>query len=91
MGRSLGIPPDLVGRHPFPGPGLAIRILNEVNDAQISITRQADKIFIDEIRAAGLYRSISQAFAGLLGGIKAVGVIGDKRYSTLSAASNRLC
>lgn len=78
LGTSLGIPEDLVWRHPFPGPGLAIRILGEVTPEQVRIAREADKIFIDEIQAAGLYREISQAFAALLP-VKAVGVMGDKR------------
>jgi GMP synthase (glutamine-hydrolysing) len=78
LGTSLGIPEDLVWRHPFPGPGIAIRILGEVTREQVRIAREADKIFIDEIKAAGLYRDISQAFAALLP-VKAVGVMGDKR------------
>ena len=78
LGTNLGIPEELVWRHPFPGPGLAIRILGEVNEEQLRIAREADKIFIDEIVAAGLYRKISQAFAALLP-VKAVGVMGDKR------------
>ena len=78
MGTQLNIPEDLVWRHPFPGPGLAIRILGEVNPGQLRIARQADSIFIEEIRAAGLYRDISQAFAALLP-VLAVGVMGDKR------------
>ena len=78
LGTKLGIPEDLVWRHPFPGPGIAIRILGEVTRAQVEIARQADKIFIEEIKAAGLYRNISQAFAALLP-VKAVGVMGDKR------------
>ncbi|KAI9842594.1 MAG: GMP synthase (glutamine-hydrolyzing) [Sclerophora amabilis] len=78
LGTNLGIPEELVWRHPFPGPGIAIRILGEVTAGQVRIARQADQIFIDEIRAAGLYRQISQAFAALLP-VKAVGVMGDKR------------
>lgn len=78
LGTNLGIPDDLVWRHPFPGPGIAIRILGEVTPEQLRIARQADSIFIEEIRAAGLYREISQAFAALLP-VKAVGVMGDKR------------
>jgi GMP synthase (glutamine-hydrolysing) len=78
LGVNLGIPDELVWRHPFPGPGLAIRILGEVTPAQVHIAQQADKIFIEEIVAAGLYRKISQAFAALLP-VKAVGVMGDKR------------
>lgn len=75
---SLGIPEDLVWRHPFPGPGIAIRILGELTSEQIRIAREADKILIEEIEAAGLYWKISQAFAALLP-VKAVGVMGDKR------------
>ncbi|KAF2733645.1 GMP synthase-like protein [Polyplosphaeria fusca] len=78
LGTNLGIPEDLVWRHPFPGPGIAIRILGEVTRSQVRIAREADAIFIEEIRAAGLYRNISQAFAALLP-VKAVGVMGDKR------------
>lgn len=78
LGRLLNIPAHLVGRHPFPGPGLAIRILGEVTAAQVKIAQHADKIFIDEIRAAGLYDQIAQAFAALLP-VKAVGVQGDRR------------
>lgn len=78
LGTNLGIPEHLVWRHPFPGPGLAIRILGEVTPEQVRIAREADVIFIEEIRAAGLYRKISQAFAALLP-VKAVGVMGDKR------------
>lgn len=78
LGRQLGIPHDLVMRHPFPGPGIAIRVLGEVTREQVAIARKADHIFIEEIRAAGLYDQISQAFAALLP-VKAVGVMGDKR------------
>lgn len=78
LGTSLGIPKELVWRHPFPGPGIAIRIIGEVTPEKVRIVQQADKIFIEEIRAAGLYRKISQAFAALMDG-KAVGVVGDQR------------
>lgn len=78
MGTNLGIPEELVWRHPFPGPGIAIRICGEVTPEQIRIARQADHIFISEIKAAGLYRQISQAYAALLP-VRAVGVMGDKR------------
>ena len=78
LGTNLGIPHDLIWRHPFPGPGLAIRILGEVTREQLRIAQEADVIFIEEIRAAGLYQNISQAFAALLP-VKAVGVMGDKR------------
>jgi GMP synthase (glutamine-hydrolysing) len=78
VGRELGLPEEMVGRHPFPGPGLAIRILGEVSEPQLAILRQADAIFIEEIRAAGLYDQIWQAFAVLLP-IRSVGVMGDDR------------
>ena len=79
LGKELGIPDELVYRHPFPGPGLAIRILGEVTPDQIQILRKADKIFMDEIWAEkDLYRNIDQALVGLLP-VKAVGVMGDKR------------
>ena len=78
LGQQLGLDSDLVWRHPFPGPGLAIRILGEVTSSQLRIAREADAIFIEEIREAGLYRSIAQAYAALLP-VRAVGVMGDKR------------
>ena len=78
VGRELGLPEDMVGRHPFPGPGLAIRILGEVTPSQLEILRSADAIFLEEIRAAGLYDMIWQAFAVLLP-IRSVGVMGDDR------------
>ena len=78
LGRLLSIPAPLVKRHPFPGPGLAIRILGPVTREQVKILQQADHIYIEEIRKANLYDQISQAFAVLLP-VKAVGVMGDKR------------
>lgn len=78
LGRLLSIPEPLVKRHPFPGPGLAIRILGPVTREQVKILQQADDIYIEEIRKANLYDQISQAFAVLLP-VKAVGVMGDKR------------
>lgn len=78
LGRLLGIPETLVGRHPFPGPGLAIRILGQVTREQVAILQRADAIYIEEIRNAGLYNEISQAFAALLP-VRAVGVQGDRR------------
>ncbi|CAJ2506818.1 Uu.00g080040.m01.CDS01 [Anthostomella pinea] len=78
LGRQLGIHEDLVMRHPFPGPGIAIRILGDVTPERVKIARQADHIFISMIREAGLYNEISQAYAGLDTN-KAVGVMGDKR------------
>ncbi|KAL6941817.1 GMP synthase (glutamine-hydrolyzing) [Hanseniaspora osmophila] len=78
LGELLGIPHDLVWRHPFPGPGIAIRVLGEVTREQVAIARKADHIYIEEIRKAGLYNKISQAFACLLP-VKSVGVMGDQR------------
>ncbi|KAK0612875.1 hypothetical protein B0T17DRAFT_541991 [Bombardia bombarda] len=78
LGRELGISHELVMRHPFPGPGIAIRILGEVTPERVEIARKADHIFISMIREAGIYDDISQAFAGLDSN-KAVGVMGDKR------------
>ena len=78
LGARLGIPEDLVWRHPFPGPGLAIRVLEEVTDEKLELARQADHIFIEEIRRAGLYGKISQAYAAITPA-KAVGVQGDQR------------
>ncbi|KAJ8518671.1 hypothetical protein ONZ45_g4281 [Pleurotus djamor] len=78
LGRLLSIPAPLVQRHPFPGPGLAIRILGPVTREQVKILQHADSIYIEEIRKAELYDQISQAFAVLLP-VKAVGVMGDAR------------
>ncbi|KAJ9623258.1 GMP synthase (glutamine-hydrolyzing) [Taxawa tesnikishii (nom. ined.)] len=79
LGTNLGIPSDLVWRHPFPGPGLAIRILGEVTREQVRIAQEADAIFMEEIKKdPAMYRDISQAYAAVLP-VKAVGVMGDKR------------
>ena len=78
LGRELGLPESVVGRHPFPGPGLAIRIPGEVTADKLAILRKADAIYLDEIRQAGLYDAIWQAFAVLLP-VKSVGVMGDER------------
>ncbi|MEP7222323.1 MAG: glutamine-hydrolyzing GMP synthase [Novosphingobium sp.] len=78
LGRELGLPEIFVGRHPFPGPGLAIRIPGEVTQERCDILRKADAIYLDEIRKAGLYDEIWQAFAVLLP-VKTVGVMGDGR------------
>ena len=78
LGRELGLPPDLVNRHPFPGPGLAIRIPGDITKEKLDILRQADAIYLDEIRKAGLYDEIWQAFAVLLP-VRTVGVMGDGR------------
>ncbi|MGE0537507.1 MAG: glutamine-hydrolyzing GMP synthase [Pirellulales bacterium] len=78
LGEQLGLPPEIVWRHPFPGPGLAVRCLGEVTRDRLDRLREADAIVIDEIRKAGLYREISQAFAVLLP-VQSVGVMGDAR------------
>ena len=78
LGRELGLPEAFVGRHPFPGPGLAIRIPGDVTREKCDILRLADEIYIEEIRRAGLYDEIWQAFAVLLP-VKTVGVMGDSR------------
>ena len=78
LGTKLGIPEDLVWRHPFPGPGLAIRTLGAVTRERVETVRRADKIFIEEIRKENLYRKIGQAFAALLP-VDVVGVMGDQR------------
>ena len=78
VGRELGLPPEMVGRHPFPGPGLAIRILGDVDQAKLNTLRKADAIYLDEIRTAGLYDDIWQAFAVFLP-VRSVGVMGDGR------------
>ncbi len=78
VGRELGLPSEVVDRHPFPGPGLAIRVIGEITEARLNILRQADAVFIEEIRKAGLYNEIWQAFAVLIP-VKTVGVMGDER------------
>jgi GMP synthase (glutamine-hydrolyzing) (EC 6.3.5.2) len=78
VGEELGLPPEFVWRHPFPGPGLAVRVLGAVTPERVALLQRADAIFMDEIRAAGLYREISQALAVLLP-VRSVGVMGDQR------------
>jgi len=78
VGEYLGLPEDIVWRHPFPGPGLAVRIIGDVTPDRLEILRAADEILIDEIKSAGLYRKVSQALAVLLP-ISTVGVMGDER------------
>lgn len=78
LGRELGLPEEFVGRHPFPGPGLAIRVPGEITREKLDILRKADTVYLDEIRRAGLYNEIWQAFAVLLP-VRTVGVMGDER------------
>ncbi|MBR6869215.1 MAG: glutamine-hydrolyzing GMP synthase [Bacteroidales bacterium] len=85
VGRALGIPASLIGRHPFPGPSLAIRVLGEVTFEKLEILRDADKIYIDALRADGLYDKIWQAGTILLP-VKSVGVMGDERTYEYTAA-----
>ena len=78
LGRELGLPEELIRRHPFPGPGLAVRILGEVTAERVAVLQEADAIFIDALRESGYYDKTSQAFAVLLP-VKSVGVMGDAR------------
>jgi GMP synthase (glutamine-hydrolysing) len=78
VGEYLGLPEDIVWRHPFPGPGLAVRVIGEITAERLEILRAADEILIDEIKSARLYRKISQALAVLVP-VLTVGVMGDER------------
>jgi len=78
VGRELGIAEDILMRHPFPGPGLAVRVLGSVNKERLDVLREADEIFIEELKSSGLYSQVWQAFAVLLP-VQSVGVMGDKR------------
>ena len=78
IGRDLGMPEEIIERQPFPGPGLAVRILGEVTAERVAILQEADEIVVDEIKRAGLYRKVWQSFAVLLP-VKSVGVMGDQR------------
>ena len=85
IGKDLGVPIKILGRHPFPGPGLAIRIMGEVTKERLDVLRIADKIFIDELIHEGLYDQLSQAFVVYLP-VKSVGVVGDgRRYEDVLA------
>jgi GMP synthase (glutamine-hydrolysing) len=85
VGAELGIPEDILWRHPFPGPGLAVRIIGPVDRTSLDVLRRADAIFLEELRAADLYRTVAQAFA-VLTPIRSVGVMGDYRtYGSLIA------
>ncbi len=85
IGRDLGMPEDILGRQPFPGPGLAVRILGEVTPERVALLQEADEIVVAEIRAAGLYSKIWQSFAVLLP-VMSVGVMGDQRTYAYTAA-----
>ncbi len=78
IGEALGLPEEILWRHPFPGPGLAVRVLGEVTPARVAVLRQADAIVVEELERAGLYRRTAQAFAVLLP-VRSVGVMGDGR------------
>ncbi|MEE8278206.1 MAG: glutamine-hydrolyzing GMP synthase, partial [Thermoanaerobaculia bacterium] len=78
LGRELGLPEEFISRHPFPGPGLAVRVLGEVTAERVAVLQEADAIFLQELRERGYYDKVSQAFAVLLP-VKSVGVMGDGR------------
>ena len=78
IGRDLKVPSEILGRHPFPGPGLAVRILGEVTPEKAAVLQKADRIFIEELKISGLYDEVWQAFAVLLP-VQSVGVMGDFR------------
>jgi GMP synthase (glutamine-hydrolysing) len=85
LGNTLGLPADLVWRQPFPGPGLAVRIIGEITPRRLSILREVDAILMEEIRSSGYYRKLWQSFAVLLP-IKSVGIMGDQRtYENIAA------
>ena len=85
IGRELGLPEDMLTKHPFPGPGLAVRLLGEVSEERLAQLREADAIVVEEIRRAGLYEKVWQAFAVLLP-VRSVGVMGDERSYGYTAA-----
>ncbi|MEG0852192.1 MAG: glutamine-hydrolyzing GMP synthase, partial [Flavobacterium sp.] len=92
VGVELGIPRELVYRHPFPGPGLGIRVLGEVDEEKVRILQEADQIFIDELYNHNLYDEVSQAFVVLLP-VKSVGVMGDERtyeYTAVVRSANTI-
>jgi len=85
VGRSLGIPESFIGRHPFPGPGLGIRVLGALSEEKLDLLREADAIFIQSLREHGLYDSVWQALTVLLP-VQSVGVMGDERTYEFTAA-----
>src|ERR1700727_2691826 len=85
IGRDLGMPEQILQRQPFPGPGLAVRILGEVTPERVALLQDADEIVVDEIRSAGLYTQIWQSFAVLLP-VMSVGVMGDTRTYAYTCA-----
>jgi GMP synthase (glutamine-hydrolysing) len=85
IGRDLGMPDEIIDRQPFPGPGLAVRILGEVTAERVAILQEADQIVVDEIKKAGLYKKVWQSFAVLLP-VKSVGVMGDQRTYAYTCA-----
>jgi len=85
IGKELGLPAEFIERHPFPGPGLAVRVLGDITKERLDILREADQIFIDSIKEAGIYNNIWQAFTVLLP-VQSVGVMGDARtYENVAA------
>ena len=85
IGRDLAMPDDVLGRQPFPGPGLAVRILGEVTPERVALLQEADEIVVAEIKSAGLYNQIWQSFAVLLP-VMSVGVMGDQRTYAYTCA-----
>jgi len=85
IGRELGLPEEMLTKHPFPGPGLAVRVLGEITEDRLHMAREADAIVVEEIRRAGLYEKVWQAFAVLLP-VRSVGVMGDERSYGLTVA-----
>jgi GMP synthase (glutamine-hydrolysing) len=85
VGTDLGLPEDLIWRHPFPGPGLAVRVLGEITRERLDLLREADAIFVEEVKKAGLYRDIWQGFVVLLP-VQSVGVMGDGRTYDFTVA-----
>ncbi len=85
IGKDLGLPHEILSKHPFPGPGLAVRLLGEVTEDHLNTLREADAVVVEEIRRAGLYDKVWQAFAVLLP-VRSVGVMGDGRTYGLTVA-----